>query len=147
LTDHLNYSILRPGAKPPTRKHPTDAGVDVYSNEPGAVTVAPHTCAIFRTGVTFEIPEGLMLQAWPKSKNNHLLGAGILDPFYQGEVLVKVVNYADDPLIIHEGDPVAQLVLVPVFCLPLQELSQDEIHLHTSARAGTGGIVTQKNRE
>ena len=147
MPDYLNYAILRPGAKPPTRKHPTDAGVDVYSNEPGSITVEPHTCAILRTGVTFEIPDGLMLQAWPKSKNNHLVGAGILDPFYQGEVLVKVVNYSDNPLQINAGDPIAQLVLVPVLCLPLQELSQADIHQQTSARAGTGGIVTQKKED
>jgi dUTP pyrophosphatase len=147
MPDHLNYSMVRQGAKPPTRKHPTDAGVDVYSNEPGSVRVEPHSCSIFKTGITFEIPEGLMLQAWPKSKNNHLVGAGIIDPFYQGEVLIKVVNYSDDPLLINEGDAVAQLVLVPVLCLPLQELSSDEIHPQRSARAGTGGIMTQKNKE
>ncbi len=145
MPNHLKFAILRDGAKLPSRKHPTDAGVDVYSNEPGSVSISPHACAIIRTGLTFEIPEGLKLQAWPKSKNNHLLGAGILDPFYQGEVLIKIVNYSDTSLQIDAGDAIAQLVLVPVLCLPLQELSKDRIHQQASDRAGTGGIVSQKN--
>ena len=35
-----------------------------------------------------------MLEIRPKGRNNHLVGSGIVDAGYQGEILVKVVNYS-----------------------------------------------------
>jgi dUTP pyrophosphatase len=134
----LKFSRLDPRAAAPSRKHPTDAGVDVYANED--VTIAPFSSRAVRTGVTFEIPEGTLLQVWPKSRHNHLVGAGVIDAGYQGEVLIKVVNYSWKPLRIRRGDAVAQLVQVPVITEQLEELPPDEIHNLRSARGGEGGI-------
>jgi dUTP pyrophosphatase len=134
----LKFSRLDPRAAAPSRKHPTDAGVDVYANE--QVTIAPFSSRAVRTGVTFEIPEGTLLQVWPKSRHNHLVGAGVIDAGYQGEVLIKVVNYSWKPLRIRRGDAVAQLVQVPVMTEPLEERPPEEIHRMRSARGGEGGI-------
>jgi dUTP pyrophosphatase len=112
--------------------------VDVYANE--QVTIAPFSSRAVRTGVTFEIPEGTLLQVWPKSRHNHLVGAGVIDAGYQGEVLIKVVNYSWKPLRIRCGDALAQLVQVPVLTEPLEELPPQEIHRMRSARGGEGGI-------
>lgn len=134
----LYYSRLDQQAVAPTRKHPTDAGVDVYANED--VRIAPFSYRVVHTGVTFDIPEGTLLQVWPKGRNNHLLGAGVIDAGYQGEIMIKVVNYSWKPLRVHRGEAIAQLVHLPVITEPVQEVPLEEIHSVRSARAADGGI-------
>lgn len=134
----LKFSRLDPRTAAPSRKHPTDAGVDVYANED--VTIAPFSSRAVRTGVTFEIPEGTLLQVWPKSRHNHLVGAGVIDAGYQGEVLIKIANYSWKPMRIRRGDALAQLVHMPVLTEALEELPPDEIHRVRSTRGGEGGI-------
>lgn len=134
----LYYSRLDQQAVAPTRKHRTDAGVDVYANED--VRIAPFSYRVVHTGVTFDIPEGTLLQVWPKGRNNHLLGAGVIDAGYQGEIMIKVVNYSWKPLRVHRGEAIAQLVHLPVITEPVQEVPLEEIHSVRSARAADGGI-------
>jgi dUTPase len=64
----------------------------------------------------------------------------VIDAGYQGEVLIKIVNYSWKPLRIRQGDAVAQLVQVPVITEPLEELPPEEIHRVRSARGAEGGI-------
>ncbi len=134
----LQFARLTPNAVAPTRKHPNDAGVDVYASE--EVRIPPFSCRVVPTGVTLEVPEGTVVQAWPKSRHDHLLGAGVIDAGYQGEIKIKVVNYSWKPLRIRRGDAIAQLVQLPVICEPLEELPHDEIHRVRSERGGEGGI-------
>jgi len=134
----LKFSRLNVNAVAPTRKHPTDAGVDIYASED--VRIPPFACRVVPTGVTCEVPEGTLLQAWPKSRHDHLLGAGVIDAGYQGEIKIKVVNYSWKPLRVRRGEAVAQLVQLPVLCEPLEELPPEEIHRVRSARDGSGGI-------
>ena len=134
----LKFARLTPNAVAPTRKHPNDAGVDVYASE--EVRIPPFSCRVVPTGVTLEVPEGTVVQAWPKSRHDHLLGAGVIDAGYQGEIKIKVVNYSWKPLRIQRGDAIAQLVQLPVICEPLEEMPPDEIHRVRSQRGGEGGI-------
>lgn len=134
----LNFARLQPEALPPTRKHPQDAGVDVYSIEDAIIW--PFSYRNIHTGITLEIPEGYMLLAKPKGRNNHLLGAGVIDTGYQGEIVIKVVNYSWKPMRVKKGMPVAQLIQIPVVCEVPLEVDADQIHVQTSARGGSGGI-------
>jgi dUTP pyrophosphatase len=137
----IRIARLRPDALLPNRKHPTDAGLDLYAVE--AVTLAPHAVGIVPTGITVEIPAGVVGLVKPKGRSNHLLGAGVVDAGYQGEILVKVVNPSAQPLTFHPGDAVGQLVLLPVLTPAVEEAAPDEIHRRESPRGGTGGIVDQ----
>lgn len=134
----MKFARLTQSAKLPERKHPTDAGVDVYADE--AVRVPPFSYRVVHTGVTAEVPEGTVLQVWPKGRNNHLAGSGIVDAGYQGEIMIKVVNYSWKVLTIKRGDAIAQLVHLPVMCEPVVELPLDKIHRARSQRGGEGGI-------
>jgi dUTP pyrophosphatase len=137
----LRFARLAPDAKAPARKHPEDAGVDVYVYE--AITIAPFSAARVRTGLTFEIEPGAMLLAKPKSGSDFLLGAGVIDAGYQGEILIKAVNYTPQTLVLEKDQPLAQLVQVLIRTDGLHELSLEEIHLERSERGGDGGIVRQ----
>ncbi len=134
----LTFARLDPGVTAPTRKHPQDAGVDVYANE--SLTVPPFSYRVVHTGITLEIPEGTMLMVWPKGRNNHLMGSGVIDAGYQGEILLKVVNYSWKFLRIHKGEAIGQLVHIPVICDEVSEVSLQEVHRQVSVRGGSGGI-------
>jgi dUTP pyrophosphatase len=134
----LRYAKLDPRAVSPARKHPTDAGVDVCAL--ASCWITPFGYRVVRTGLTFEIPAGSMLEIRPKGRNNHLIGSGIVDAGYQGEILVKVVNYSWKPLRIKQGDAIAQLVQVPVICDVVEEIAPERIHAARSARGDEGGI-------
>ena len=139
--DTLRIARLRPDARIPTRKHALDAGLDLYAVE--TVTLGPHAVGIVPTGITVEIPPGLVGLVKPKGRSNHLLGAGVVDAGYQGEILVKVVNPAAEPLTFRPGDAVGQLLLLPILTPAVEEVSAAEIYRQASSRGGTGGIVDQ----
>ncbi len=132
---------LREDATRPIRKHQHDAGVDVFAVE--NTVVWPFSMKKVKTGVTVEIPEGHVLFVWPKSGGNHIVGAGVIDAGYQGEVIIKILNYRPWPMIIKKGAPLAQLVKVPVISDDVIEVPLDEIHQERTTRGATGGILNQ----
>jgi dUTP pyrophosphatase len=134
----LKFARLSPAAKSPVRKHPTDAGVDVYALED--TVVRPFSYANVHTGITIDVPAGTMLEVRPKGRNNHLIGSGVIDAGYQGEIVIKVVNYTWRRLRLRAGEAIAQLVQLPVICEPVEEVAPERIHAEPSARGGSGGI-------
>lgn len=142
--DTLRAARLHPNAKLPTRKHPQDAGVDLYSLD--AAIIAPHSAAILPTGITLEIPAGYVGLLKPKGRSDHLLGSGVVDAGYQGEILIKVVNPYDRPLEIPAGGALGQLLLIPIVTPAVEEVPPEEIHAQSSSRGGSGGIVDQHTR-
>lgn len=137
----IRIARLRPDATLPTRKHAADAGLDLYAAE--SAHLDPHASAIVPTGITVDIPAGYVGLVKPKGRNDHLLGAGVVDAGYQGEILVKLVNPYARPLAIRPGDAIGQLVILPVETPQVEEVSPDEIHRQASARGASGGIVDQ----
>lgn len=139
----IRIARLRNEAVLPTRKHPADAGMDVYAVD--RVEVAPHSFTIVPTGVTVDIPAGYVGLLKPKGRSDHLLGAGVVDAGYQGEILVKVANPTDQPVIFERGEAVGQMVILPVLTPAIEEVSVEDIHTRRSSRGGTGGIVNQRS--
>lgn len=134
----LNFARLQPDALAPTRNHPEDAGVDVYALND--VTIWPWSYCNVHTGITLEIQAGTVVLVRPKGRNNHLVGSGVIDAGYQGEIVIKIVNYFWKPLHLKRGTAIAQLVQVPVICEPVVEMELAAIHAEKSARGSSGGI-------
>lgn len=137
----IRVARLRPHAILPTRKHPEDAGLDLYAAE--TVTVPGQAFAIVPTAITVDIPAGYVGLLKPKGRSNHLLGAGVVDAGYQGEILIKVTNPTGQAITFQPGDAVGQLLILPVFTPAVEEVPPDEIHADPSRRGGSGGIVDQ----
>ena len=135
----IKAAKLHPDAVLPTRKHADDAGIDFYALNP--VVIPPHSFDIVQTGITVEIPAGYVGLMKPKSRNDHLLGAGVIDAGYQGEIQIKIANLTDDPLEIEYGQAVGQMLVVPVETPAVEEVPQEEIHKKVSSRGATGGIL------
>ncbi len=140
--DQLNFARLSQAAKIPTRKNPDDAGLDLYSCE--EVKIAPHEYRIIGTGISVDIPKRYVGLVLPKSRNNFLLGGGVVDSGYQGEILVKVFNVLSDFLEIDFGQPIAQLLLVPIETPIALGVSIHELYDEKSSRGQNGGIAEQK---
>ena len=136
---NLKAARLFDNAILPTRKHPDDAGIDFYAVEP--VVIPPHDFGIVKTGITVEIPKGFVGLMKPKSRNNHLLGAGVIDAGYQGEIQIKIANIKDVPLEIEYGMAVGQMLILPVETPEIEEADVKTIHANTSERGATGGIL------
>jgi len=132
---------LEEGAKLPSRKHWSDAGMDLFAYQ--KISIYPQNSDIVKTGVTVEIPDGYVGIIKAKSRSNFIVGAGVVDSGYQGELLVKVFNPSSKKVTIESGEAIAQLIIIPCINGEVQEKSKKEIHSEASERGKTGGIVTQ----
>lgn len=131
--------MLDEGAKMPTRAHPWDAGLDLYSpidvwvGRSEATVYGYDGCygghvrngyAIIDTGVHVQIPEGYV--GFIKAKSglnvkNGLTCTGVIDSHYTGSICVKLYNHTPEPHLFQAGDKIAQLVILPCL-LPELEL-------------------------
>lgn len=98
----------------PTRAYETDAGLDLRALHGGIVRAKQS--ATFQTGVHVELPKGTGGLLLPKSglMLRDLLTFGVVDEGYTGEILVHMFNHGNDDYMVHGGDKISQLVIMPV---------------------------------
>lgn len=106
---------LDEGARMPTRAHEDDAGLDLYARE--SVVLWPRESYTFDTGVHIAIPKGYVGLLKSKSSlniNGGLVGEGVIDSGYTGEIRVKLYNNGNQDVRIFKGNKIIQLVIVPI---------------------------------
>jgi dUTP pyrophosphatase len=115
----LPVQKLNDAAVVPTRAHPGDAGLDLYSTEDAHI--GPGERWGVGTGIAVEIPAGYAGLVLPRSglAREHGItlvnSPGLIDSGYRGEVRVLLLN--TDPaetVRIEAGARIAQLVITPV---------------------------------
>jgi dUTP pyrophosphatase len=115
--DQLHVRLLRPGARPPARTRPGDAGYDLRTAE--SFSLWPGERVTVPTGVAIALPAGVAGLVVPRSglAASHGIsvvnGPGLIDPNYRGELRVVLVNLGDARFEAAVGDRIAQLLLVP----------------------------------
>lgn len=127
---------LDPGAYLPERAHPDDAGMDIRS--PVDAIVPAWSSKDIDTGVHVEIPFSAV--GFLKSKSglhfrNGITSEGVVDSGYNGSIHVNLVNHTNEHFIVHRGDKISQLVVLPIY-LPHVELV-DEL---AETERGDGGF-------
>ena len=142
---NLNVAPLYDDTVIPTRKNLKDAGIDLYAYlaDMSEYVVYPGDIVIFRTGITVEIPRGYFGWITNKSSKDYIIGGGIVDETYQGELLVKVINVTDKPVRFIHGSPLAQLLIIPCVTPEIKVISPLEIHKEKTSRGDSGGIKNQ----
>ncbi|MHC1770955.1 MAG: dUTP diphosphatase [Flexilinea sp.] len=140
--EKLKFAKISDEAIIPTRKNPQDAGLDLYSTEQKTFQALDY--GIIRTGIFVNIPEGYVGLVLPKSRNNFLLGGGVVDAGYQGEILVKIFNVTSERLEISIGQAVAQMLIIPIEIPEAAEVSIGDLYQEESKRGRNGGIAEQK---
>lgn len=99
--------------KPPA--HDGDAGYDLYANE--EARLEPPQTKTIGTGVFLKIPKGYVGIIKEKSGlavRGVLVGGGVIDSSYRGEIKVILRNYSRRVHWFKPGDPIAQLIIIPV---------------------------------
>ena len=115
--DQLQVRLLRPGAQPPARTRPGDAGYDLRCAD--GFSLWPGERATVATGAALALPPGVAGLVTPRSglAARHGISLvnspGLIDPNYRGELRVVLVNLGDARFEATAGDRIAQLLLVP----------------------------------
>ena len=137
----MEVQLLSPGAHPPERTHPGDAGYDLRCIEPFALD--PGERATIPTGVAVALPYDTAGLVVPRSglAARHGIsvvnGPGLIDPNYRGEIKVVLVNLGDERFEAQAGDRIAQLLIVPFAAPEVQVV--DDLRPGGDDR-GTGGF-------
>ncbi len=128
----------------PERAHDGDAGVDLCSAQD--IELRPGERALVSTGISVAIPYGMVGLVHPRSGLAARVGLsivnspGTIDAGYRGEVKVALINLDPrEPIHVHRGDRIAQLLVQRVELPELIEVSSfDEAGLAETSR-GAGG--------
>lgn len=144
----IEYCLLRPYGRNPTRSNPSDAGLDIYYNPPeGAVAVIePGASLRLGTGLCFAIPHGYMLQVMNRSsvasKRDLIVGAHVVDAGYEGEVFVDMHNIGNETQIIEPEEKIAQVVLLPVVHFRPSKVEYENLYEYplSISQRGTGAL-------
>ncbi|MBR0137842.1 MAG: dUTP diphosphatase [Erysipelotrichaceae bacterium] len=129
----------------PTRGSLQAAGYDLYS--PIETTIHPHETVKIPTGWMMAVPEGYFGGVFARSGLATREGlrpancVGVIDSDYRGEVIVALHNDSDEERYIEPGERIAQLILVPVPPVELQETDElDETERNTGGFGSTGKL-------
>jgi len=119
----IKVKKLKENAKLPKYHHPGDVGMDLYTME--TVTIKPGEHYRFWHGFALEFPEGygaFIMDKGSISKAGFRTMGGVFDAGYRGEYNTHLVNLSDKSYTFEEGDKVAQLVIIPVEIVELEEI-------------------------
>ena len=118
---------LAPEVQLPNYKTSGASGVDLmaFINQP--IKLLPNNSCLVPTGLSVAFSEEYELQIRPRSglaaKSNItvLNTPGTIDSDYRGEIKVILFNHGKDEFLINNKDRIAQMVLVPVIKMELEE--------------------------
>lgn len=107
--------MLDNGAHMPERAHDTDAGIDIKAM--GEHVIPAYGSRVIKTGVHVQLPHGYAGLFVSKSGLNvkqNVTSTGLIDEGYTGELIVKLYNHGRASYVVHDGDKITQLVIIPV---------------------------------
>ncbi len=135
---------LEDKAQIPEYAKPGDAGLDLtaihrtYDEQLGIIT--------YHTGLAIQIPVGYAGLIFPRSScykysTTQANCVGVIDSGYRGELLVKqrVLDFESPERWPRIGERVAQLVIVPVLTVKLQEVDRLEYSERSTDGFGSTG--------
>jgi dUTP pyrophosphatase len=124
----------------PVKQNPTDAGIDIYTNE--SHVLEPGEVHAFATGMAVEFPSGYVALIWDRSglgaRGIHRL-AGVIDSGYRGEWKIVLINLSGEPYAVQAGDKIAQCVLQKFEPVAIEEAEQLSETVRAEAGFGSSG--------
>ena len=119
---------LSSDVKVPSYKTSGASGMDLMAFIKSSVTIKPKTSSLIPTGLSIAFSEDYEVQIRPRSglaaKNNIsvLNTPGTIDSDYRGEIKVIIYNHGNNDFLINNGDRIAQMILMPVVKMELEEI-------------------------
>ena len=138
----VNIKRLDPTVELPKYAHPTDAGLDLRSNED--CVLKPFERRLVSTGLAIALPDGYAGRSGlPIKQGLSIVNTpGLIDAHYRGELKVILINL--DPsnnIQINKGDRIAQLVIQEVPTVNLIEVEELDITDRGAGGFGSSGVL------
>ncbi|MDC0855407.1 dUTP diphosphatase [Candidatus Pelagibacter sp.] len=122
LIKKLNSSV-----EVPAYKTTGASGMDLMAFIEKTIRLLPNTSCVVPTGLSVAFPPEYEIQIRPRSglaaKNNITIlnTPGTIDSDYRGEIKVILFNLGKDEFIIKNKDRIAQMILMPIVKMDLEE--------------------------
>ncbi len=132
---------IDPSVELPSYKTEGASGMDIMAFLKKPIEIKPKTSSVISSGLLVAFSRDYEIQIRPRSglaaKNNIsvLNTPGTIDSDYRGELKIILYNHGHKSFIVNNGDRIAQMVLMPIVKMELEESD----HLPLSVR-GDGGF-------
>ena len=119
---------LDPAVQLPSYKTRGASGMDLMAFIKEPIKLAPKKSCLVPTGISIAMSEDYEIQIRPRSglaaKNNIsvLNTPGTIDSDYRGEIKIILFNHGNNEFIINNKDRVAQMILMPINKMELEEV-------------------------
>ena len=136
LIKKLNSSV-----EIPSYKTSGASGMDLMAFIDKPINLAPKNSCLVPTGLSLAFPNNYEIQIRPRSglaakKNISVLNTpGTIDSDYRGEIKIILFNHGNEKFIINNKDRVAQMILIPV-----QKMDLEEVDILPKSIRGKGGF-------
>ena len=119
---------LSPSVEIPTYKTAGASGIDLMAFIEKPIKLTPKSSCLVPTGLSVAFSNEYEIQIRPRSglaaKNNIsvLNTPGTIDSDYRGEIKIILFNHGNNEFIINNKDRIAQMILMPVHKMELEEV-------------------------
>ena len=119
---------LDPAVEMPSYKTTGASGMDLMAFVDKPIKLAPKNSCLVPTGLSVAFPQECEIQIRPRSglaaKNNIsvLNTPGTIDSDYRGEIKIILFNHGNLDFIINNKDRIAQMILMPVYKMEIEEV-------------------------
>ena len=139
---NIKVKKMNDDAQLPFRATDGSAGSDLFA--------CINSDVILKSGERLLIPTGLAIELndknfgafiFPRSSVSYKSGVslancvGVIDSDYRGEIKVPLINHSDSDFAVHNGDRIAQMIIMPVV-MPVFE----ETDVINETNRGSGGF-------
>ena len=121
---------LKPSVKLPSYKTNGASGMDLMAYIDKSIELKPGESCLVPTGLSVAFPKEYEIQIRPRSglaakSNISVLNTpGTIDSDYRGEIKIILFNHSNENFIINNNDRVAQMVLIPIMKMELEETNE-----------------------
>lgn len=142
----LRIKKLKENANVPSRGTQGSAGLDLCACIDEPITLNGGDTALIPTGIAIALPSAdYGAFVFPRSgiAVKHGIGllnsVGVIDSDYRGEIMVGVINQKRESYTIEPGERIAQMVIMPVSMMPVEEVEElDETDRGAGGFGSTG---------
>lgn len=144
---NINVKKVNPNAKLPFRATDGSAGADLFACIEGDIVLKPNERRLIPTGLAIELNDincGAFI--FPRSSVSYKSGVslancvGVIDSDYRGEIKVPLINHSQTDFVIHNGDRIAQLLIMPIIIPTFSEASEINDTERGSGGFGSTGV-------
>ena len=132
---------LDPSVEIPAYKTMGASGMDLMAFVKHPIKLAPQSSCLVPTGLSVAFSKEYEIQIRPRSglaaKNNIsvLNTPGTIDSDYRGEIKIILFNHGSSNFVINNKDRVAQMIMIPVY-----KMSLEEVEILPDTTRGKGGF-------